>query len=114
MALPSYIGREKPTRDRSAKQEKRLAKSFGGRTTSNSGAKFGENDIKTPDFEIEAKTTYAKQFPLKLETLKSAAKKCPFEKIPLLIVEFDGGERKDEYVIIERGDFITLTGAKDL
>lgn len=38
---PTWLGKEKPTRVNSEKQEKRLAKEMGGRKTANSGARFG-------------------------------------------------------------------------
>ena len=40
MSRPPWMDKDEPTRKRSAKQENRLAKEFGGRVTSNSGATF--------------------------------------------------------------------------
>lgn len=37
---PNWLGKDKPTRHGSEKQEKRLAKEFGGKKTANSGARF--------------------------------------------------------------------------
>lgn len=91
-------------RKRSDKQEKKLAKEFGGKTTINSGATFGQNDIITPVFEIEAKTTSKKSFTLKLEDLKKLQRKCDKNKVPIFIVEFEGN---DEYVIVNK-NFFTL------
>lgn len=43
------------TRERSKKQESRIAKKLRGYTTINSGATFGQNDVITDFCEIEAK-----------------------------------------------------------
>lgn len=60
------------TRYYSNRQEKQVAKSIGGRQTSNSGAtKFVKGDILTDDFLIECKTTLTpkKSFAIKKEWL---------------------------------------------
>lgn len=76
--LPSWLNREKPTRKRSDKQEKRLAKQMGGVQYAGSGSVFGENDVKTKDFSIEAKTTEKKQYTLKVDDIKKAQEENPF------------------------------------
>ena len=76
---PTWLGKVAPTRKNSQKQENRLAKEFGGRTTANSGATFSENDVKTPDFDIEAKTTKSSQFILKVADLKKMQRKCSID-----------------------------------
>lgn len=108
MGKPKWLNKDKTTRARSGKQENRLAKTFGGRPTSNSGATFNENDVVTPDFEIEAKTTYNKQFPLKAQEIKNMNKKCKFGKVALFIVEFE--KESEEVVVIRTADFLRLLG----
>ncbi len=103
---PAWLGKEKSTREKSNKQETRLAKTFGGKITSNSGARFGENDVKTPLFDIEAKTTESKQYILKLSELKKMEGRSKFDKTPLFIIEFatDGSE----YAVINITELLNL------
>ena len=108
MSKPKWLNKEDSTRKRSDKQETRLAKSFGGRKTCNSGAKFSENDVKTPKFSIEAKTTKKKQFTLKLEELKKMERKAPFKKTPLFVLNFE--ETGDEYILLPISDFLEMNG----
>lgn len=49
--------REDTDKERSLKQEKRLAKRVGGKTTPRSGAGRIKNDVLSPVFSFEAKTT---------------------------------------------------------
>ena len=107
---PSYLNKEKPTRHNSEKQEKKLSKDFGGRKTANSGATFGQNDVITPTYEIEAKTTKSRQFILKTDDLAKMNKKCSLTKVALFIIEFT--ETGDEVVVINKADFYNLIGLK--
>lgn len=106
MSKPSWLGKTKATRVNSEKQEVRLAKEMGGRKTANSGARFGENDVKTPDFDIEAKTTMSAQFILKVADLKKMQRKCSLNRIALFIIEFS--EHGEEMVLINKADFFSL------
>ena len=108
---PTWLGKVAPTRKNSQKQENRLAKEFGGRTTANSGATFSENDVKTPDFDIEAKTTKSSQFILKVADLKKMQRKCSIDKIALFIIEFS--EQGEEMVLLNKADFYSLINKKD-
>lgn len=108
MAQPKYLGKVKPTKHLSNRQEKNLSKEFGGRPFAGSGATFGENDIKTPIFEIEAKATEKKQYTLKADTIKLLSNKCRFEKVPLLVVDFLKDD--EELIIIRKTDFFQLLG----
>jgi Holliday junction resolvase len=94
--------------DRSRKQEKRLAKSFGGKTRPGSGNKeFYKGDIKSKIHLIEAKTTEKKQIILKLEWLeKIRTEACRYGRIPALAIEIGG----HNYIVIQEDDFITATG----
>ena len=109
---PKWLNKEVSTRQRSDKQEKRLAKQFGGRTTSNSGARFGENDVKTHEFDIEAKTTKSKQFIVKLEDLKKMQRKTRVDKKPLFAINFE--ETGDEFILISLSDFLEITSLQGL
>ena len=109
--MPKWIDEMKggeTTRSRSDKQENRLAKDFNMRTTSNSGATFGENDLKGANMEFEAKTTDSNQYILKMADINKMERKCHKDKMPVFVVEFRKHDR--EMVIISMDDFKFLTG----
>lgn len=112
MEKPKWLGKEKTTRYRSTKQENRLAKSFNGRATNNSGATFGENDVKTPEFSIEAKTTKSEQFILKLKELRKMQTRTPIHKKGLFAVNFE--KTGDEFILITLSDFLEICGLDTL
>lgn len=90
------------TRAKSGKQETRLAKSLQGRTTINSGATFGQNDVTTDFCEIEAKTTDKGSFTVKMSDLEKMHKKCDAKKIPIMVVEMRSYHK--EYAVIRFDD----------
>lgn len=113
MGNPKWLdGKPEPTRKASEKQESRIAKELGGRKTANSGASFGENDIKTPDYDIEAKTTKSDQYILKMADINTMERKADKNKIPLFIIEFAKTGR--EFVLMDKEDFLHLSGNKKL
>lgn len=93
---------EKTTRERSKKQESRIAKQLNGHTTINSGATFGQNDVVTDFCEVEAKTTNKESFSLKLSDWRILRKKCAGNKIPIFIVDFE--QSKDTLAILTYED----------
>lgn len=105
---PNWLGKDKPTRHGSEKQEKRLAKEFGGKKTANSGARFSQNDVVSKEFDIEAKTTKHNQFILKVDDLQKMHRKAGLEKIALFIIEYS--EAGEEVVVLNKADFFTLIG----
>lgn len=93
---------EKTTRERSGKQESRLAKQLNGHTTINSGATFGQNDVVTDFCEIEAKTTNKESFSLKLSDWRILRKKCAGNKLPIFVVDFE--QSKDTLAVLTYED----------
>lgn len=91
--IPKWLEKEESTRDRSTRQEKRLAKELGGRVTMNSGATFFENDIVTDTMEVEAKTTSKASFIVKEADLEKMALKCDSKKFPIMLIEFEKTKR---------------------
>lgn len=92
----------KSTRERSYKQESRLAKALKGYTTINSGATFGQNDVVTDFCEVEAKTTNKESYSLSLKDWRVLRKKCATDKIPLFVVDFE--KSKDTLVVLTYED----------
>lgn len=93
---------KRTTRERSSKQESRIARQLNGHTTINSGATFGQNDVITDFCEVEAKTTEKESFSLKLSTWRLLRKKCAGNKIPILIVDFE--QSKDTLAVLPYED----------
>ena len=108
---PSWLGKEKSTRSRSTKQERGLAKKLGGRVTSNSGARFGENDVKTRLFDIEAKTTKSKQYIIKEQELEKMETRASAGRVPVFVIGFEDTGRS--YAMIPLSEFISLSDSKD-
>ena len=90
------------TRERSKKQESRIAKKLRGYTTINSGATFGQNDVITDFCEIEAKTTAHESYSLKLSEWVKLKKKCSAKKIPTFVVDFE--KSRDSLAILTYED----------
>lgn len=92
----------KSTRERSRKQESRLAKTLRGYTTINSGATFGQNDVVTDFCEIEAKTTSKESYSITLKDWRILRKKCSGSKIPIFVIDFE--KSKDSLAILTYED----------
>jgi len=97
---------EKSTRERSGKQESRIAKQLRGVTSINSGATFGQNDVITDFCEVEAKTTTKESFSLKLEDWRILRKKCSGKKLPIFVVDFE--KSKDTLAVLTYEDLLFL------
>lgn len=106
MALPKHFLPKDTTRARSKKQESRIAKDLLGRTTLNSGATFGENDVITDFCEIEAKTTRKDSYTLKIKEFDKLLTKTKVGKMPIFTIEFE--EQKKDVVIMDYHDFLYL------
>jgi len=106
MSNPAWLNKETPTRKRSGKQEKALREKFGGKLASNSGARFGENDIKSEDMEIEAKTTQAIGYRLTIKELDGIEKKCKMGKIPVQVIQFE--QNGKSYAVLPLTEFEAL------
>ena len=74
-----------------------------GRTTVNSGATFGENDVTTDYAEVEAKTTKFKSFKLDLVDWFKLVKKCKLGKLPVMVIDFE--KTKESLVVMNYSDF---------
>lgn len=106
---PKYLEKlysGKTTRERSSKQESRIASELNGRTTINSGATLGENDVVTDFMEVEAKTTQKESFSLKLSDFRKLKKKAKVGKIPAMVIDFESS--KDSLAVLPYDDLIYL------
>lgn len=99
-----HYGR-KPTRFYSDKQEKKVARTVGGKQTSNSGATlFQKGDITTEEFLIEAKTCMKEQktFTMKKEWFDKNKEEAFAMGKPYSALVFDFGDDEEHYVIDEK------------
>lgn len=106
-------GQPKPTRYYSTKQEKRIAKEFGGKRTPNSGATLlgGKGDVTLDDWLIEAKTRTKDQESILIqkEWLEKNLKESVSmgKKYNALMFNFGPSDTKN-YVIIDEFTFKEL------
>lgn len=99
----------------SRKQEARIAKAFGGEVTPRSGAgPVKKGDIRTPTELIEAKTTAAGSYSLKLWDLNVAYHNALLtRKRMVFAIEFandsQSGLMDYDYVVLREDDYLELT-----
>ena len=94
------------TRNRSKKQEKKIAKNFKGNTTINSGATLKQNDVFSETFDIECKITSAASYRLTVDEFRKLEKRTPGNRYPLFIIEFE--QHGEEYVVMKKADLLTF------
>lgn len=80
---------------KSQKQEKRVAKSLGGKVQKGSGSvPFHKGDIKTTELLVEAKRTDKDSMSVKKEWFEKVTREAmAYNKIPALSIEFENTER---------------------
>lgn len=99
------------TRGRSARQEKRTARTYGGRQTANSGALYDKGDVKVDGIlRVEDKTTSFASFTLKHADLRKVARAAVGDEIPVLKISFHDDLRQ-QYVVVPEAWFQRLLGA---
>jgi len=95
----------RPTRFYSDQQEKKIAKSLGGKQTSNSGATaFIKGDVLTDLFLVEAKTVTKERdnFTIKRDWIKKNEEEAFAMNKPYSTVVFDFGDGKQHFIINEK------------
>lgn len=94
----------------SQKQEKRIAKDVGGARVAGSGSKwYAKGDVRSDGFLVEAKTTGNKSFPVTQKVLeKISLEAVKTGRIPVLAVEFTGGEKREQFALLSWSDFLYL------
>lgn len=113
-AIRNKEGEKKPTRFYSDRQEKRIAKEFGGNQTKNSGATlFDKGDVRLENWLIEAKThtTDKDSMSIKKEWLEKNLKESLIagKKYNALMFNFGPSDSKN-YVVIDEDTFKELIG----
>lgn len=99
---------DKPTRYFSKKQEKKVAKAVGGKTTANSGATaFSKGDVLTDKFVLECKTktTDSKSISVKKEWIEKNIQEMVFmgKDYQAIVISFGPGQ--PNYYIIDELTF---------
>ena len=101
----------KSTRYFSSQQEKQVAKTFGGYTTSNSGAnRFSGGDVTIDKVVIECKTTMTPktQFTIKQEWLDKLREEMFSTNKDYCALTFNFGPGTRDYYVIDEGTFELL------
>lgn len=105
-------GKQTPTRAYSSKQEKRVAKVFGGQRTPNSGATaFSKGDVKLENYLIECKTktSDSQQITIHKEWLTKLREEAVFMGKPYEALMFNFGPSDTKnYVVIDEDTFKEL------
>ena len=99
----------KTVKKRSQKQEKSVAKKFGGKVTAASGALWGmKGDVRTDKFLIECKTTEKKYYTLTAKVWEKIAEEALKDhmRTPLMLIDLEDSER---YVVFSPKDFVKTT-----
>lgn len=92
---------------KSAKQESRTAKEFGGKTTPASGAMWSaKGDVRTLDFLIENKYTDANNYKLELKILEKIENEALRDNFRTPVLQIDIAELS--LVVLNHNDFIPL------
>lgn len=94
------------TRQRSNKQESKIAKVLRGSKSINSGATLGQNDVFTDYCEVEAKITKHKSFSVTLSDWFKLKRKCKANKLPIYVVEFE--HEKQSLAVLDYEDLLFL------
>jgi hypothetical protein len=92
---------------RSRKQEDSIADTYRGSRNVMSGAGWVRKaDVRTEDMLIEAKTTQAKSYSLKLSELRELRKQAIMDdRVPVFIVDIQG----HRYVVLDENDWLEMT-----
>lgn len=96
------------TRKFSSKQEKSIAKKFGGKQVSNSGAtSFDKGDVVLKDFLVEAKTCVNEKdsFAIKKEWLEKINKERFSKRKRFCALAFQFGPKQENYFILDERTF---------
>lgn len=97
---------------RSRKQEKRVAKKFGGSTTPASGAASVKGDIRNAFVSrTECKSTKAKSYSLKLAELQKIASEAEHGEDPIFHIEFAGQHPPQSFVVLPEWVYERLLNA---
>lgn len=96
------------TRKFSSRQEKSIAKKFGGKQVSNSGAtSFDKGDVALEDFLVEAKTCVNEKdsFVIKKEWLEKINKERFSKRKRFCALAFQFGPKQENYFIFDERTF---------
>lgn len=92
---------------RSQRQERRGARILGGTVNSGSGnGPWRKNDVRTPLFSIEYKTTTKKQFPLKSSDLAKAEENALLDGNRTMLFGIEMAGRT--WMVIDEADFLRI------
>lgn len=95
---------------RSQRQERRIARRLGGRTTPGSGNGVRKNDVRTDGLSLEMKTTANKQYTLKAADLRLGERNALLDGREFAFgIELEGRN----YILITEDFFVALLEGSD-
>lgn len=102
----------------SRRQERRLAKELGGRTTPGSGSGSIKGDVSTKGEMVEAKTTSKTQYTLRFVDLKKLENEARLaNKRPVFVIQIEDTSQvflfHNEWVLLPKQDYLALKEAHD-
>lgn len=107
MPLPKHLRDHDDTPQTAGrKKESFVARALKGRTSVNSGATFGQNDVLADHCEVEVKLTRNKSYSLKAPYLQEVRAKCDVKKMPVMVLNFE--TYGDTYAILPFEDYTYL------
>jgi hypothetical protein len=100
---------EKPQRD-ARRQENQVASRLGGRVTPASGSGGIKNDVRSPEWSVEIKSTSKKSYPVKEEDFDRAEKQALADgrRAAFVIAFLTPGKKPRRLVLIDENDFIEM------
>jgi len=90
MDIDKYKKFKEGKKEKSIRQEKYVAKRYGGRTTIASGATPADKaDVRIDKVRVECKRTNGKQIAVKKEYLEKLERECLAHEIPVLNIQIE-------------------------
>lgn len=95
------------TKRKTQKREREIASEIGGRAVPASGAFLGSpGDVKNDAWLYEVKQTEKKSYSLSLKVLRKMTQEAfSVDRKPILLVSFEEGVARDEFVVLPRRIF---------
>jgi hypothetical protein len=101
---------DRPQRE-ARRQENQVASRLGGRVTPASGSGGIKNDVRSPEWSVEIKSTSRKAFPANRDVIETAEKQALRDgrRFALFAAFLTPGKPAKRYVLTSEDDWIELT-----
>lgn len=101
---------DRPQRE-ARRQENDIASRLGGRVTPASGSGGIKNDVRSPEWSVEIKSTSRKAFPANRDVIETAEKQALRDgrRFALFVAFITPGKPAKRYVLINEADFLEMS-----